>query len=366
MKIACLLRSLELGGLERQMSGLATFLKKEGHDVTVVKYLPDDFYEDYVREHNIPVVQLKRGGGNIGMAIKIARFIKENEIDLLISFGASPNIKACLAKKIYGNFKLIVSERNFNTKWLPTDYIRFIAYKEADAIVSNSISQGQLIKEKFNGHIMKFVAEKSSTIINFTEISRFTPAPEKRETQEPLKILSLGRVVKRKNVHGYISAAKVLKDKGYHFNIEWYGLTHESSYYKKCMQSIINCGLEDMFKIYPSRKDVENLYRQADIFCLPSFYEGTSNAISEALSCGLPIICSAVSDNSINVNEGHNGWLFKPTDQDSIVSSFERMLNSSVSERIEYGKNSREIAVSRLSIERFTTQYKDLIESLAD
>lgn len=365
MKIACLLRSLEMGGLERQMSGLASFLKKEGHDITIVKYLPDDFYEDYVREHDIPVVQLKKDGGNIGMAKKIARFIEKNGIDLLISFGTSPNIKACIARKIYGNFKLIVSERNFNTRWLPYDYLRFIAYKEADAIVSNSISQGRLIKAKFSGRFMKYVAEKSSTIINFTDVNKFTPSQEKVDRRDPLKILTFGRVVKRKNVHGYINAAKILKDKGYNFDIEWYGLTSESSYYKKCMQAITDSGLKESFKIYPVQKNVENLYHKADIFCLPSFYEGTSNAISEALACGLPIICSAVSDNSINVEEGRNGWLFDPTDCDSMVSAFERMLNSSPEERTEYGKHSRETAVSRLSIDRFTKQYKDLIDSIA-
>jgi glycosyltransferase involved in cell wall biosynthesis len=84
-----------------------------------------------------------------------------------------------------------------------------------------------------------------------------------------------------------------------------------------------------------------------------------------ALTNEIEVICSAVSDNSINVEEGRNGWLFDPTDCDSMVSAFERMLNSSPEERTEYGKHSREIAVSRLSIDRFTKQYKDLIDSVA-
>ena len=364
MKIVCLLRSLEMGGVERQLTGLASFLKQEGHEVVILKYLPDNFYGDFVRENHIPVVQLKKSTGYFCMARRIADFVRENGTDLVISFGASPNIKACIAKKIYGNFKLIVSERNFNVRWWPTDKLRFIAYREAVAIVSNSISQGKLICEKFKTDRYG-IAEKSSTIVNFTDLERFYPQPRKDGDGRVFNIVTTGRIVRRKNIHGYIRAAKLLKEKGYDFNIRWYGLIGGTSYYRSCMRSIRKYGLEDMFRIYPAQKRVEDVYHEADVFCLPSFYEGTSNAISEALACGLPVVCSAVSDNSINVQEGTNGWLFDPTDIKSMTDAFERMFGSEADTLRIYGENSRRIAEERLSVDRFTRQYQELIGRIA-
>ena len=364
MKIACLLRSLEMGGLERQLTGLASFLKQEGHDVIIIKYLDDNFYGDFVSGHRIPVVHLKRSGGNIGMGIKLAGYIKRHGIDMVIAFGASPNLKACIAKSIYGNFKLIVSERNYNIRWWPTDYIRFIAYRQADAIVSNSVSQGNLIRRKFSGGRLGGVAEKSCTIVNFTDHERFAPSQKENDAKEPLRIITTGRVVRRKNVHGYIKAAHLLRSKGHDFRMEWHGLGVETAYYRRCMRLIKRYGLEEVFRIFPARKRVEDIYSTADVFCLPSFYEGTSNAISEALSCGLPVICSTVSDNTINVEEGRNGWLFDPTDIRSMTDAFERMLGSTEECRKTYGRNSRSIAVNRLSADRFTRQYKELIDRI--
>ena len=43
MKIICLTRHLKMGGLERQMAGLAVMLKGLGHDVQVVTFHGGDF-----------------------------------------------------------------------------------------------------------------------------------------------------------------------------------------------------------------------------------------------------------------------------------------------------------------------------------
>lgn len=41
-------------------------------------------------------------------------------------------------------------------------------------------------------------------------------------------------------------------------------------------------------------QSIEVEYRKADIFCLPSLYEGYSNVVAEAMSCELPLLCSSV------------------------------------------------------------------------
>ncbi|MGM9748901.1 MAG: glycosyltransferase family 4 protein [Candidatus Cryptobacteroides sp.] len=359
MKIVCLLRSLGVGGVERQLTGLASFLKEAGHDVCIMKYLPEDFYEDFLREKNIPVVYIHKGGGLRGLCKRIGKYLQENETDLVISFAQNVNVKACLAKKMYGNFKLIVSERNYTRHLYITDRLRFILYKHADWIVSNNNSQHNLIQEEFPRY-----KGNSSCIVNFVDLLQFAP-PAHKSPSKVKRIAVTARISRRKNIHGLIRAAKVLTDKGYNFIIEWYGVTRESRYFKHCINLISKYDLNGVFELKAATRNVKDIYHNADAFCLPSFREGTSNSIAEAIACGMPVICSDVSDNSLYVKEGENGWLFNPHDRDSIVSAFIKMLSTDADTVKQYGERSREIAQEHLSPERFTKEYLDLIEKIA-
>ena len=107
---------------------------------------------------------------------------------------------------------------------------------------------------------------------------------------------------------------------------------------------------------------IKEVYQDADYFCLPSFYEGTPNVICEAMACGLPVVCSDVSDNSRYVKEGENGFLFDPNDTSSIVSAFERIFVLSTEDNDSFRFRSRKIAEQKLSKEVFINSYIKLIE----
>ena len=66
----------------------------------------------------------------------------------------------------------------------------------------------------------------------------------------------------------------------------------------------------------------EMLYSQ--VFVLLSYTEEFPNVICEALSCGLPVVCSDVCDNGRYVLDGINGFLFNPLDTNSILDAFKK------------------------------------------
>lgn len=359
MRIVCLSRSLEVGGLERQLTGLAVQLKEAGHDVEVVKYLPTDFYEGVLHEHGIPVVYIPKKGNSIGLARRIAAHLKESGTEMVICFGASANIKVCLAKFFHDGFKLVVSERNYIKHFMPNAWFRFALYSKALWIISNSYSQ--------HGHIARAfpaLAIKSSAIVNFVDLQRFAPSVRPSGNDAPLTITTLSRVRRRKNLHGYIRAVALVKERGLDFRIKWYGNTRESHYYRKCMRMIRRYGLENCFEILPATHDVKSVYDKTDVFCLPSFHEGTSNAIGEALACGLPVVCSDVSDNGIYVQPGRNGWLFNPRDRRSMADTLTEIIREGRPRLAGYGTESRKIAEEKLSVSRFRREYLELIEKL--
>ena len=305
MKITCMIRSLTLGGAERQLTGLAVMLHEAGHEVEVLTYHEADFYARTLQEGCVQHTFIPKNGSSRSLERRIEVHFKEWRPDVVIAFLTGPCVKACHIHRRWPHFRLIVSERNVNTWTGPHDLWRMLTFREADLVVPNSHAQEAYIRRSF-----PFIAGKLRTIVNFVDTDLFCPAAERvspTPEQAPL-IVTTGRVDRRKNVHGYIRALALLRDEGVSFRAQWYGLKKEDGYYRRCRRLIRRLALEDRFRILPATRDVAAVYRSADLFCLPSFYEGTPNALCEALSCGLPAVATLVSDNGLYIREGVNGF----------------------------------------------------------
>ena len=220
-------------------------------------------------------------------------------------------------------------------------------------MVCNNHSQ-----EEFIRRVCPSLSKKVRTIPNFVDLTGFTPAAGSRDGESPVKIVVTARVCPRKNVTGLILAARELLKIRKDFRIDWYGMTREDAYFRKCRKMIDKLGLKDLFAIHEAASDVENIYRNSDIFCLPSFYEGTSNSLAEALASGLPAVCSRVGDNTRYVKEGFDGFLFDPHDPRSMSAAIDRALDSDLA---SLGASGRKIAEEHLSIDNFRKSYLELV-----
>ncbi len=63
---------------------------------------------------------------------------------------------------------------------------------------------------------------------------------------------------------------------------------------------------------------IEDFYRACDIFVLPSYAEGMSNALLEAMACGLAAIATRVGAAEDMIESGRNGFLIDPGDIDGL------------------------------------------------
>lgn len=73
-------------------------------------------------------------------------------------------------------------------------------------------------------------------------------------------------------------------------------------------------------------EDVPALHRQAGVFCLPSFGEGCSNALLEAMAGGLCPVVSRVAGNVDIVRDGVNGLVFDDNDDGQLATKLARAL----------------------------------------
>jgi len=358
MKILCLIESLASGGAERQMTVLASLLKKRGHEVAVWTYCPQDFYRKQLEEDGVEyrfIVKARNKFLRIPVLLKEARKWKP---DAMIAYLPSVTLTACLMKMLGLKTRLLVSERNTSQKYGFRERLRFFLFNlEADWIVTNSHSQERFIAKHYPSLIKKI-----RVITNYVDTDFFTPETEKDSNEEDvLQMICVSRILPQKNVLRFIDSLAELKRRSVALKVLWYGST-EGVYARQCLEKVQKQGLSDIIEFKGVTHDVRNEYRKADVLCLPSLREGFPNVISEAMSCGLPILCSRVCDNEEIVVEGENGLLFDPRDKNDIVEKIISFVRLPYQERKIMGNVSRQMALDLFSADHFVNAYEDLLK----
>ena len=274
------------------------------------------------------------------------------------------NFFALLPLLFRRKIKILAGERNF-TQNTPTKIERALfnfLYQRADWIVSNSYSQ--------EGYILKLKPQyerKMVVITNYTDTNVYRYLGYPNNTL--IRIGVFGRYSKQKNYRRFAEAVKLLKQKvNIPFIIEWYGNMRfkDLSFnpdFLTFKELVAKYSLEDVLKLNDHVKNVNELMVGFDAICLPSLYEGFSNAISEAICCGKPMLVSNVSDNSLMVKDGVNGFLFNPLDVNDIVNALVKFITLRKEQRQEMALRSREIAVKLFDKQQFLEGYMNLIES---
>ncbi len=104
--------------------------------------------------------------------------------------------------------------------------------------------------------------------------------------------------------------------------------------------------------------------RASNVFCLPSRNEGFSNALIQAMGCGLPCVATRVGGNAEALEEGQNGYLVASEDADAMADRILRFLRDpALAQRM--GETARETVRARFSMDtmmnRLMTIYDELL-----
>jgi glycosyltransferase involved in cell wall biosynthesis len=337
------------------MSGLAVLLKQQGLDVEVWTYYPNDFYLPTLQAAGVKYRYIAQAQPQKKRISVLRRELLSAAPDTVIAYLDQACIVACIVKMLGAKFNLIVSERNTTQKLTFRERLKFFFYRFADYIVPNSHTQTRFVAKHYP-HLQK----KLRCITNFVDTEKFCPAQEK-VLNNPLRILTLARIMPQKNIVNYIYAIKEVVNRGGNVRVDWYGQTTDESYYALCKQTIEQCGLQSLFCLNSPERDAVSCYHKGDVFCLPSIYEGFPNVVCEAMCCGLPILCSNVCDNPYIISSTHGGILFNPLDVEDIARGIQHLVSISDGEWCEYSSKNRMVAEQLFSKDAFVDKYCDLI-----
>lgn len=147
---------------------------------------------------------------------------------------------------------------------------------------------------------------------------------EKLLTNKPehqLRILFIGNVMARKNLHTLLAALALLPQTTWQLTVVG-SLTTDVGYVAKIRQQIQAAGLTDAVHLtgsLPTPALLDQL-RCHHLLAVPS-YEGFGIVYLEAMSYGLPVIASTTGAAHEIVTHGHDGFLIDPTDVNALAQA---------------------------------------------
>ncbi len=360
MRILLVTDDLRCGGAERQFALLAASLKKAGNEVRVITFYDSPvFYDNILVSNNIKTEVYTRGINPLRRILFLKKLFKEWNPNAVIAFKDGCAMASILAAG--RKTKVTVSERNNTVKLTLRQRIKFFLYRYAGNIVSNSSSQKNFIARNF-----PHLDSKTSVIHNFLSFPLLSSSFEKSRPFAPsdnecFRLLTAGRVAPQKNPEKLIDAMKILKREGFPVKLLWIGESVDEVYRERILRYAENEDVSDIITFRRETSDIAAVYADADLFILPSLFEGFSNALCEAMYSSLPAIASSAGDNQLIL--GNPDRIFNPENACSISEAIKKMILLSPEERASEGKRNHLMVKGLTSQKDFTDKWLNVIST---
>ncbi|MDF1616148.1 glycosyltransferase family 4 protein [Petrocella sp. FN5] len=170
-------------------------------------------------------------------------------------------------------------------------------------------------------------------------------------------ILSVGELNRNKNHEAVIRAISKIANKDVLYLICGKGILE--NYLNDLIQEL---GLSNQVKLLGFRNDLDEIYQAADLFAFPSYREGLSVSLMEAMASGLPIVASQIRGNVDLIESNDNGLLFKPKNTESCAISIEKIISNS-GLRNEM-KHRNLITIKKFSKKNVSEKMRDIYKNL--
>jgi glycosyltransferase involved in cell wall biosynthesis len=285
--------SLDGGGMEKMMINLSKSLLRLGVEVNFVLMNKKGDYDGSIKEE-VKVVNFDVKN-MVSSVPYLAEYIKNKRPEKIMSVGRASNITLLLASKIAKhNLEKVISLRNIvnegRNKWkdLIYKYLIKITYGGADKYIP--ISYGVYEDHK---SIVDISKDKTNVIYNPVFSKKIVSKSKKKVKHkwfngEEKIILSAGRLCRQKNFELLVkSFSKVCKDIESKLVILGKGEKR-----KDIIRTASKKNVRDKVDLIGFVSNPYKYMAKADLFVLPSRWEGFGNVIVEAMAVGTSIVAT--------------------------------------------------------------------------
>lgn len=195
-----------------------------------------------------------------------------------------------IIKKRNNNIKLFVFIHSVKFFHQADEFFTARAVKMADQVFADSSSSSDFIKSRFSLNC-------PVRIISF--LTHITPAYQEKQKlgeKAEIKMMTLGRLDKVKNLPLSVKVVSHLREKGYNVTLDVFGRWDNA--YEETVNAVRDYKLEEFVRlkgeVSPSEKFT--LFKNYDFYIQLSAFEGMAMSVAEAMQNGLPCILSPVGE----------------------------------------------------------------------
>lgn len=303
---------LPMGGIERKIAAVLPRLNHDLFEPHVCCIRERGPLADQLEQAGIPVhvIPFRSRWDPVGLW-KLHSLVNRLQIDLIHSHMYRANVPATVMKMGSKQLLTVGHYHNMDTWETPAQEMvdRWLAAKrDANLAVSEAVRLNVLDRLGLPGETVR-------TVYNGVDLEQFHPvaAAERHATRERLGVaasakvvIMVARLVGQKNHELVVRAAQEIVQAAPKVCFLFVG---DGPLREQLEQLARQLHVEEHILFLGARDDVPQLLAASDIAILPSLKEGFSNAVLEAMACGLPVIASDVGGNREVIDHGRNGFI---------------------------------------------------------
>lgn len=318
-----------VGGLEKVICDFSNEFDRRGHRVTIVTFDQSKGRPYYPLTKNVQIINLReKGYSGLTIGEKMIRelwrlfgktaarqwkyhwkrkhgvtafqeIVERLKPDVIVSFEPMTSAEV-MAEGI--KVPLVSSLQND-----PSARCRYFTKREKKALEASVAVH--VLMPSFVSVVKRFIRQEHVVWIP-NVIPQYEEQADLRKEKDVYRIINVARLNKKqKRQEILIDAFAMIAERYPKWIVEFWG-GDTSNYREELEKKIRHYHLENRVFLRGVTQDVEQVYKSADIFAMPSRNEGFSLALGEAMSSGLPVVGFETCDSVRNiVRNGSNGIL---------------------------------------------------------
>ncbi len=332
-------------------------LKKRGHEVELLCYRNSRIHTQ-AAEEGIVVHPIKaKGYFHPVVSWRLARLISEGEFDLIHTQASKDLWVLVPAKKLSLTGIPLLMTKQVGSFIVKKDFLHKFIYRN----VNYALAISEVIKQ----NLLDTCPLKESQILllhNGIDTQKFNPAlfnpvearTEFGFTENDVVIGMMARFSPGKGHEEFLKAMAILERKypGVKGLVVGEASRGEDAYANSIKQLATDLNLRSIL-FAGFRKDTARVFSAMDIFAFPSHSEAFGISLVEAMSMGVPSVCTN-SDGVLDITvDGETGYLFQKQNEKDLAEKLE-MLIVSPEKRKQFGENARKRAEAHFDLEYLT------------
>ena len=296
-----------------------------------------------VRVFHMPIPRSPLGVGAMLKSFRATRkMMNTNKYKLAHCHSPVGGLICRLANRMSRNYKktrMIYTAHGFHfyegapkKNWLIYYPIEKLCSRWTDVLIAINREDYALAQKSMKAREVQYVPGIGIDVKKITAIGVDCVAKRKELgiPEDAMVLFSVGELNANKNHETVIRALAQLQEGNVYYAVAGRGGLQED------LEKLIDkLGLVNRVKLLGYRSDVIQLYKSADIFVFPSYREGLSVALMEAMTCGLPVVCSKIRGNTDLIDE-NGGFSFDPSNMASCKKAIASALNANVAKMGAY------------------------------